>query len=179
MKNLNSIISSLVICLFLASGCSQQRYSHVNKVRVDQEAKAPERKSAPVIQAETPAEPVVQEVAIVSEPVAPQTATVVEENPQPMGVIGHTFMNTKRMAKNVQPVISRVEKKISKIQPDVTEDLDGKYSSGLRLIIIGLILVLIAIIISVVVPFPLGWLIYTIGAVLIVIGIIIWLLEWL
>jgi len=181
MKKFKLIITAALLSstLFLTS-CSNQMYGYRQKVKVDQSvAKAEKQDASKEIVSKKSEMPATAMVAPESlEPKAQSSA------PSPLVIAPKVKSNSSKAFSQTQMVKTFKSKKAElkaevkalkqKLEP---KDKNGLEVDGVRWMIVGLILILAAIILGILISSEIVSVIYGIGGIIFLIGLIFWLLE--
>ncbi|MHB1278577.1 MAG: hypothetical protein ACYC1Q_09265 [Bacteroidia bacterium] len=177
MKKINYFVMLGLSATLILASCSQQRYANRARVHVNDQAKEQvkqEQKEVASI-APKPAEAIKPELkqaedakTVQAEKITPKPREVFKQLTSKESI---TFL--REAAKDPKQIKDLVVKPDNQTKRDFKSETGMETGRWLTWIIVGLILVLLGLII----PWTLGWLLYAVGSVLIVIGIIFLLLE--
>lgn len=181
MKKIKLIITAALLSstLFLTS-CSNQMYGYRQKVKVDQSvAKAEKQDASKEIVSKKSEMPATAMVA--PESLEPKAQS---EAPSPLVIAPKVKSNSSKAFSQTQMVKTFKSKKAElkaevkalkqKLEP---KDKNGLEVDGVRWMIVGLILILAAIILGILISSEIVSVIYGIGGIIFLIGLIFWLLE--
>jgi PBP1b-binding outer membrane lipoprotein LpoB len=181
MKKIKLIITAaLLSSTLLLTSCSNQMYGYRQKVKVDQSvAKAEKQDASKEIVSKKSEMP---ETAMVApESLEPKAQS---EAPSPLVIAPKVKSNSSKAFSQTQMVKTFKSKKAElkaevkalkqKLEP---KDKNGLEVDGVRWMIVGLILILAAIILGILISSEIVSVIYGIGGIIFLIGLIFWLLE--
>ncbi|MDX5321168.1 MAG: hypothetical protein LPK45_08650 [Bacteroidota bacterium] len=181
MKNTKKLLFGVLAATFILTSCSQQRYASRAKVRVNDQARV-EVKKHDVLEL-TQVEKLEAELPVIT-PSAPElepmeTAARVERKQVFQQLKSkETRTALKNMVSNPENIIPLINKEDSvqkeKFAQDTGLDMGNKW---VKLMVIGLILMVIGTILGWGPGWGLGWLLNTIGGVMFVIGLVMFLIE--
>jgi predicted small secreted protein len=181
MKKIKLIITAaLLSSTLLLTSCSNQMYGYRQKVKVDQSvAKAEKQDASKEIVSKKSEMPATAMVA--PESLEPKAQS---EAPSPLVIAPKVKSNSSKAFSQTQMVKTFKSKKAElkaevkalkqKLEP---KDKNGLEVDGVRWMIVGLILILAAIILGILISSEIVSVIYGIGGIIFLIGLIFWLLE--
>ena len=181
MKKFKLIITAaLLSSTLLLTSCSNQMYGYRQKVKVDQSvAKAEKQDASKEIVSKKSEMPATAMVA--PESLEPKAQS---EAPSPLVIAPKVKSNSSKAFSQTQMVKTFKSKKAElkaevkalkqKLEP---KDKNGLEVDGVRWMIVGLILILAAIILGILISSEIVSVIYGIGGIIFLIGLIFWLLE--
>ncbi len=177
MKKINYFVMLGLSATLILASCSQQRYANRARVHKNDQAKeqVKEEKKEVASIAPKPTESVKPELK------QPEEAKVVTpENVKPKAKEVFKQLTSKETRTFLSEAVKDPKQiKDLVVKPDNQTKRDFKAKTGLETgmwltwIIVGLILLLLGVLI----PWELGWLLWTIGSIVIVIGVILLLLQ--
>lgn len=180
MRASKPLLLAAIAGILVMSSCSQQRYASRAKVKVNQEARKTEKQKSPEQASVIESKKAEMEAPSVHSPAPGQEMLSEKETTLPSStqsekaetkVLPRTFRGKLRSALE-NP--SEVKEKVRESKEQIVQDVDKKVtefgSKWFKLMLIGLVVALVGIILGI-------WIIYTLGAILAIVSLVLWILE--